>query len=85
MNTVSSAEFQRHVGRYQDSALSEPVLLTHNGRERLVLLSVDEYRRLKRLDREVLAVSELSPDDIREILSSRVPAEYDYLNDELSS
>jgi prevent-host-death family protein len=44
---VSSAEFQRNLGLYQDKALAEPVTITKNGRERLVLLSVDEYHRLK--------------------------------------
>jgi prevent-host-death family protein len=47
MSTVSSAEFQRNLGLYQDKALSEPVTITKNGRERLVLLSVDEYQRLR--------------------------------------
>ena len=36
METVSSAEFQKHLGYYQDRALVEPVILTRNGRERLV-------------------------------------------------
>jgi prevent-host-death family protein len=47
MSVVSSAEFQRNLGLYQDKALAEPVTITKNGRERLVLLSVDEYQRLK--------------------------------------
>ena len=47
MSTVSSAKFQRNLGLYQDKALSEPVTITKNGRERLVLLSVDEYQRLR--------------------------------------
>lgn len=83
MDIVSSGEFQRHVGRYQDRALVEPVMVTRNGRERLVLLSVDEYRRLKQLDREVLAVADLSEDDIAAIASAQMPAEYDHLNDEM--
>lgn len=47
MSVISSAEFQRNLGLYQDKALAEPVTITKNGRERLVLLSVDEYQRLK--------------------------------------
>lgn len=47
MSVVSSAEFQRNLGLYQDKALAEPVTITKNGRERLVLLSVNEYHRLK--------------------------------------
>ena len=54
MITVTAAEFQRHFGRYQDEALTQPVAITRNGRERLVMLSADEYRRLKRRGREML-------------------------------
>jgi predicted nucleotidyltransferase len=46
MSSVSSAHFQRNLGECQDMALVEPVTITKNGRERLVLLSVEEYRRL---------------------------------------
>ena len=56
MSIVTSAEFQRNLGLYQDKALAEPVVITKNGRERLVLVSVEEYHRLKRRDRRALAV-----------------------------
>ena len=41
MSTVTSAEFQRNVELYEDKALAEPVTITKNGRERLVLLVSD--------------------------------------------
>jgi len=50
MVTVTAAELQRQFGRYRDLALKEPVSITHHGRETLVVLSADEYRRLKSLD-----------------------------------
>jgi hypothetical protein len=34
MIKVPAAEFQRNVGRYQDLALTQPVAVTRNGRER---------------------------------------------------
>ena len=43
MIKVSAAEFQRNIGRYQDLALTQAVAVTRNGRERTVLISVDEY------------------------------------------
>jgi len=58
--TVSTAEFHRNVGLYQDIALTKPVTITKNGRERTVLLSAQEYARLKRRDRRVIAAGELS-------------------------
>jgi hypothetical protein len=39
---VPAAEFQRDIGTYQDRALAEPVFVTRDGRERTVLLSVEE-------------------------------------------
>jgi len=43
MRRVTTAELIRNFGTYSDIALSEPVIITKNGRERLVLLSVDQY------------------------------------------
>lgn len=83
MMIVPAAEFQRNIGAYQDRALTEPVFVTRNGRERTVLLSVDEYRRLKRRDREALAVEQLSDADLDAIAAARVPTEFDHLDAEL--
>jgi PHD/YefM family antitoxin component YafN of YafNO toxin-antitoxin module len=54
MASVSATDFQRNPRRYQDAALREPVTITAGGRERLVLLSPDEYHRLKQID-DILA------------------------------
>jgi len=68
MIRVSSTEFGKEVGRYQDLALSQPVVVTRNGRDRTVVISADEYQRLKRRDRQVFAAGEL-PDDIVDAIS----------------
>jgi len=60
MIRVTSTEFSKEVGRYQDSALIQPVVVTRNGRDRTVMISSEEYQRLKRRDREVFATGELS-------------------------
>ena len=57
MATVTAAEFQRNVVLYQDKAQHEPVTVTENGREQVVLLSAEEYRRLNRRDRRVFSVA----------------------------
>jgi prevent-host-death family protein len=72
---VSAAEFQRNIGKFQDIALTKPVAITKNGRERTVLLSAEEYARLKRRDRRVLAAEELSERQIEAIRNARVPDE----------
>ena len=63
MLRVTSTEFGKEVGRYQDAALTQPVIVTRNGRDRTVMISAEEYQRLKRRDRQVFAVGEL-PEDI---------------------
>ena len=70
MIKVSSAEFQRNIGRYQDMALREPIAVTRNGRERTVMLSVEEYQRLKRRDRQVLGLDDFTDEDIAAIAAS---------------
>jgi PHD/YefM family antitoxin component YafN of YafNO toxin-antitoxin module len=46
MKRISSAEFVRSFGHHTDAAMTEPTLITRNGRGRLVILSVDTYREL---------------------------------------
>jgi prevent-host-death family protein len=77
MLKVSAADFQRNIGRYQDIALREPVAVTRNGRDSCVLISVDEYRRLKRRDRRVIRVEDFTDEDIAALEKADVPAGYE--------
>jgi len=64
MTTVTASELQKHFGRYQAQAQREAVRVTSHGRESVVLLSVQDYERLKKLDDRVsMHVSDL-PDDL---------------------
>ena len=83
MEITTSAEFQRKIGHFQDRALVEPVIVTRNGRERVVLISADEFKRIQRLDREALPVTALSPADLAAIAAAEVPAEYAHLDAKL--
>ena len=58
--TVTSADFQRNIGLYQDEALKKPVAITKNGRPRTVLISAAEYERLARCDRRAMSAGETS-------------------------
>ena len=64
MVRVSSTEFANEIGRYQDAALSQPVVVTRDGQDRTVMISAAEYARLKRLDREVLSIDEFTDADV---------------------
>lgn len=84
MASVSISELQRNIGDIQELALKEPVTITRNGREKYILLSTEEYQRLKRRDRQVLGIEELSEKDVRDIAAANVPEEYAYLNELLN-
>jgi prevent-host-death family protein len=73
MVRVSSAEFQKNIGHYQDMALSQPVVVTRNGRDRTVVLSAGEYARLKKRDRRVMGISDFTEEDIAAIECAEPP------------
>jgi prevent-host-death family protein len=49
MKKVTSADMARKFSEFCDLALNEPIVVTKNGRDRLVLLGVEEYNWLKEL------------------------------------
>jgi prevent-host-death family protein len=75
--TVTASEFARNFGRYRDEATAgDVVTVTNRGRVVGGFLSarrLEEYRRLKRRERENLVVGEL-PDDV---IADIEAAEYD--------
>lgn len=70
---VSTAAFIKNFGTLADRALVEPVTITKNGRDRLVMLSVEEYQRLKHRDRQVFRTGDL-PDDLAQAVARAEPA-----------
>jgi prevent-host-death family protein len=52
--TASAAEVARNFGRYKELAQRGAVAVTSHGRDSLVLLSADEYARLKALDDDMV-------------------------------
>ena len=75
MVKITAAELQKQFGRYREVAIREPVSITHHGRESLVMLSADEYRRLKALDsRNAVRPWEL-PDDRALAIETATPPE----------
>lgn len=85
MPSVSSTELIRKFGRYRDIAQREPVTIVNHGRESLVLLSSEEYQRLKRRDREVLRVEDMDEGFLEALEKAEVPAEHAHLDDMLEN
>jgi prevent-host-death family protein len=73
MLKVGAAEAQRNFGLYQDKALIQPVAITRNGRPRTVMISIEEYERLKRRDRQVFRTEEAPQDIVDAILNAEIP------------
>ena len=46
MTRVTATEFKNNIGAFSDAAMDKPVIITSHQRDRLVLMSADEYRRL---------------------------------------
>jgi len=78
---VSSTEFGKEVGRYQDLALNQPVVVTRNGRDRTVMISMEEYQRLVRRDRHVFAAGELPDEVAQAVTRSEMDSRHQHLDE----
>ena len=80
---VSSTDFQKGVGRYQDVALTQPVMVTRNGRDRTVMISAEEYHLLRKRARRVMGLADFTNVDIAALEAVRAPADTAQFDTEL--
>ena len=80
---VTASEFQLAFGQLSDKARHAPVVITKHGRDSLVVMSAEEWARLKRRDRQVGLATELSEEWIEAVRNARVPDEFAHLDAEL--
>lgn len=52
MKTVTASEFQKNFGAFKEVAQREPVAITSNGRESVVLISAADYMAYQKLKNE---------------------------------
>jgi prevent-host-death family protein len=83
--TLSASEFQDRVGEALDRSLSQPVLITKHGRPRNVVLSYDEYERLRARDRRAVRAEDLTDEDIAALEASEMGPGYEHLDAELQA
>jgi prevent-host-death family protein len=81
---VTSSEFQNAFGALSDKARHEPVVITKHGRDSLVVMSAEEWMRLRRRDRKVGLTIDLSDEWIDAVREARVPAEFGHLDADLT-
>jgi len=60
---ASAGDVVRQFSHYSDVALKRPVIVTKNGRPRNVLISVEEYARLKSRDQQAF-LAEDAPEEL---------------------
>jgi prevent-host-death family protein len=81
MIRISSTDFGKEVGRYQDAALTQPVIVTRNGRDRTVMISAEEYERLRQRDRKVIAAGDLSSELAEAVAKSEMDTKHNHLDE----
>jgi prevent-host-death family protein len=80
---VTSSEFQHAFGALSDKARHGPVVITKHGRDSLVVMSAEEWERLRRRDRRVGLTTELGEEWTEAVRGAEVPAEFAHLDAEL--
>lgn len=80
---VTATEFQNAVGMFSDKALREPVTITKQGRDHLVLLSAEEFIRMKRRERKTGLASDISEEMLAAVIAAEPPAEASAFNHEV--
>ena len=83
--TLSASEFQDRVGEALDRSLKQPVLITKHGRPRNVVLSYEEYERLRDRDRRAVRAEDLTDEDIAALEASETAPGYEHLDAELQA
>jgi prevent-host-death family protein len=80
---VTASEFQQAFGALSDKARHDPVVITKHGRDSLVVMSAEEWERLRRRDRQVGLTADLSEEWIEATRTAEVSSEFSNLDAEL--
>jgi prevent-host-death family protein len=80
---VTASQFQQSFGALSDKARHEPVVITKHGRDSLVVMSAQEWARLKRRDRRVGSAGDLPEEWIEAVRRSEVPEAFAHLDAEM--
>jgi prevent-host-death family protein len=83
MEMIRMPEAELQLGALAEKARHEPVTITKDGRDDLVVLSAEEYARLKRRDRRVGLTEDLPEEWIEAVRNAKVSDEFAALDAEL--
>lgn len=71
MLAVSAKEVASKFGYYTDEAMLHPVGIQRHGTTRVVMISLKEYQRLLRRDRQVIMTKDLDDETLDTILNAQ--------------
>lgn len=80
MRRASSADVQKNFGEYRMTAENEPVQVMHYNKPSVVIISSEEYNRLKARDKMSMAADDLPEWLVEQIADSEMDAKYDHLD-----
>jgi PHD/YefM family antitoxin component YafN of YafNO toxin-antitoxin module len=69
--TVSAKDVAGKFGYYTDEAMLRPVGIQRHGTTRVVMISLNEYERLLRRDRQVILTKDLDDETLEAILTAQ--------------
>lgn len=81
--TMTRSQLEERLGDALDQALVQPLIVTKHGRPKNVLLSYDEYERLRARDRRVVRLEDWTDDEIAALEASEMEAGLGHLDAEL--
>lgn len=83
MLEVSATNFVKNFGQYRERVQREAIAVTSHGRTSGYFVSEEEYKeylRLKASERKAVTISELPPESINALASSKMDSSHDDLN-----
>lgn len=77
---VSAKDVAGRFGFYTDEAMQRPVGIQRHGTTRVVMISLKEYERLKRRDRQAIRTEDLDDETLEALQAASAPAKSVALN-----
>lgn len=77
---VTASEFQKAFSAISDAAQKQPVIITKHGRDHLVLIAAEEYKRLTRHEHQAYTAGELPDEWLEAVRHSEMDSRHNHLN-----
>lgn len=77
---VSAKQVASKFGYYTDEAMLRPVGIQRHGQTRIIMISLNEYERLLRRDRQVILTKDLDDETLDALRATRAPESSAALN-----